>query len=331
MKAIYLLIASIFIFTGCSQRVAVTSFKPAEVNEATNMKKISVLGFSNDRIGFASQLETELSKKTVNGQKYFTVLNRNEVNSIIDEQKFQHSGLVDKDTSVKLGKILGINGIISGDVLVADMNKSYYNTERYECLDKKCKEKRYYLVSCVRANYDLSVSIRLTDVEKGTIVYADTLSKGSYDTHCRDRSGGLSSFGSVMTDLTDDIVTSFMTKISPTKVRRSVELLDDPEIKYTDKQEQLLEYSLEHISDNRLDKAEQLLSELLGSTNDKCYVAAYNLGVVKETQGDYKLARQLYELADSLTIKPNKTISNAVMRIKKQINDKKLVNLQLGK
>ena len=38
----------------------------------------------------------------------------------------------------------------------------------------------------------------------------------------------------------------------------------------------------------RYPKAEELLSELLNTTNDGCFVASYNLGLVKELMGKYK-------------------------------------------
>ncbi len=331
MKLVYLFLFSILFFTGCSQKVIVTSFEPAKVDRASDVKKISVLRFYRDDIGFTSKLETQISKKEIMGKPYFTVLNRNQIDEILEEQRLQYSGLVDKNTSVKIGQLLGVQGIISGEVVDSSVNKSYYKSPRTRCLDKKCKEVRVYYVSCTKANYNLTVSMKITDVQYGDIIYADSISKVNSYSHCRDYSGGLPSFGYVMDNLGDKIISDFISKISPNKRLMEVELIDSPEIDYNDEQEQLLEYSLEYIENGRLEKAEELLAKLLTSTNDKCYVAAYNFAVVKEVQGEYKFAKQLYDLADSLVLEPNKTLDKAVLRINKQIKDDAVIQEQISK
>jgi tetratricopeptide (TPR) repeat protein len=330
MKNIFIGILFIFIFAGCAQKVTVTSIEPALIERASEVKKLSVLNFSKDNIGFASKLETQLSKKQFFGESYFTVLNRSEIDTILEEQRLQYSGLVDKNTSVKIGKILGVQGIVSGEISDASVNKSYYRSPRTRCLDKKCKEYRVYYVSCTKANYNLTISLKLTDVQYGDIIYADTISKNTAYSHCQDRSGGLPTFGYVMDKMSDNVVIGFVSKLSPNKRVMEIELLDDPEIDYSDEQEEILEYSLEYIQNERLDKAEELLAKLLTSTNDKCYVAAYNLGLIKEAQGEYKLAKQLYDLADNLVLKPNKVLDRSIIRINKQIKNKQLVDEQLG-
>ena len=68
-----------------------------------------------------------------------------------------------------------------------------------------------------------------------------------------------------------------------------------PDIKYNNKEEKLLELSLEYIKQNRLDKAEQFLVDLIDSTNQKSYVAFYNLGVIKEANGEYVYAQKYYK------------------------------------
>ena len=324
-------IISVFLFTGCAQKVSINSIEPAKIQRASDVKKISVLNFSRDDVGFTSKLETEISKKQINGQPYFTVLNRNEIDTILEEQKLQYSGLIDKNTTVKIGKILGVQGIISGEVVDSSMNKNYYKSSRVKCLDAKCTQVRTYYVTCTKANYNLTVNLKLTDVQYGDIIYSDSLSKSTSYSHCKDYSGGLPTTGYVMDKLSDDIAYDFVSKISPNKKVLKVELLDDPEIDYNDEQDDLLEFSLKYIENGRIDKAEELLAKLLTSTNDKCYVAAYNLGVVKEVQGEYKFAKQLYDLADSLVLEPNEVIDSAVLRINKQITNKEIVDVQLSK
>ena len=78
---------------------------------------------------------------------------------------------------------------------------------------------------------------------------------------------------------------------------------------------------MKYIELGRYKKAEELFSKLLTSSNDKSYVAAYNLGVIKEIKSQYDYAQQLYSLADSLKLEPLQPIDEAVVRIKQAINN----------
>ncbi|TXL23567.1 hypothetical protein BMR03_01905, partial [Methylococcaceae bacterium HT2] len=88
---------------------------------------------------------------------------------------------------------------------------------------------------------------------------------------------------------------------------------------------------LEYINQNRLDKAEQLLSNLLQSTQSKSYVAAYNLGVVKEAKGELLEAKKYYSLADQLQIEPIEEINTAVNRIKAEVINMEQANIQVNR
>lgn len=327
MKSLLLAFCTLLLFTACSQKVNISSFQPAMVDRASKTKKISVLKFDNDYIGFASSLETKLAEKRVLGENYFTVISRDKLEAILKEQKLQYSGLVNKKSAVKVGELIGAQAFISGEIADSSLNKSYYRSKRVECLDKKCKKVREYYIQCVTGDYNLSISIKMSDIELGDIIFADTFTKRASHSSCIN---GLPNKGHVMSKLSQSIINDFVSKISPSRYNISIELLEEPELDYTDKQEELLEYSLEYIKSNRLDKAEQLLSELLTSLNDKCYVAAYNLGVVKEAQGELKKAKTLYDLADNLVLKPNELINQAVLRIDEQLRNRELVNSQLA-
>ena len=131
--------------------------------------------------------------------------------------------------------------------------------------------------------------------------------------------------------MTDEVVKEFLPNIAPTTHKFYVVVLDSPEISYTKEQTAKLEAALEYLKHSRTDRAEEILSDLLTSTNDKCFVAAYDLGVIKEAKGELENAKQLYNLADRLTLKPNKTINEAIVRINEAINDQNRLNNQASK
>ena len=53
-------------------------------------------------------------------KRCYNVVARNELNSILEEQRQQHSGAFDKATAMKLGKLVGADYIIYGSVYTRD-------------------------------------------------------------------------------------------------------------------------------------------------------------------------------------------------------------------
>jgi curli biogenesis system outer membrane secretion channel CsgG len=323
-------ISAVFL-AGCSNKVSVTALEPAQIDRAALTKKIAVMPFTNDTIGLSSKIEADIASKKVDKVSYFTVISRTDIDKIISEQKLQHSGLADESTAVELGMLLGAQAMITGNVSSASSSSSNYRQERVKCADSKCKESYVYSVPCTKKIFTLSAQIKMVDVKKGDIIYADSLDRSSSWSHCKDQSGGIPSERGELESLSREISEDFVYKLTPNYKSFDVVLLDDPEIDYSDEQEEMLEYALIYIERGRYKKAEELLSKLLNSTKDKCYVAAYDLGVVKEIQAQYERASQLYSLADSLTKEPEETIDMAVLRIDKLLSNQQSAHSQINR
>ncbi len=315
--------------TACSQKVQISAIKPAQIDKIAQYKKIAIDNFSNDYIGFANKLESKLSKVQVDSRFFFTVIGRRDIDKVLKEQRLQLSGLLDKLRVVKIGKLLGAQAIISGSVSDSSMIDTRHYEERTKCEDKKCKKTYIYNVSCTKRTISMSVELKIISIEDGSIIYGDILSKSKSWDHCLDRSSTLPSKQYGLNLLADTLSGDFVRQMAPYYTYYNVELLDTPEIDYTDEQEELLEHSLTYIEHSRYEKAQKLLSKLLDSTSDSCYVAAYNLGLIKERDGKLKEAQQLYMLADSLMIEPNSVVDNAIIRIKSSINARKQAKEQI--
>ncbi|WP_457750402.1 CsgG/HfaB family protein [Sulfurimonas sp.] len=331
MKKIINIVLAFFVIliSGCSQKVGVKALVPAQVDRISQTKVIAVTDFTHDRVGLSRKIEAKLSNFEINNKKYFTVVSRNDINKVLAEQKLQNSGLVNDENIVKVGELIGAQAIISGNVNPATKEDSYFYEARVRCANKKCSELETYRVRCMKRLFGLSAEIRIVDVAKGDIIYADTLSRAASFKHCADDSRAIPSKTMIAQKLAQDIADEFTYKLTPHYRRFDVKLLEDPDLDYTKKQEQLLEFSLQYIEKGRYDKAEQLLKELIDSTDMKSYVAFYNLGVVKEVQGKYKEAKEYYEYADNLMIEPVDEINEAIVRINTLIKNKQKTLEQL--
>lgn len=320
IDALTLLIMTVVIalsvsLTGCSQKISIRALEPAEIDRAALTKKVSVTSFENDRFGLSNKIENNLFKQKIDDKKYFTVISRKDFDKIIAEQKIQNSGLVDVSTVVDVGNLIGAQAIISGRVGEPTLKDTYYYEERTKCLDKKCKESVKYRVSCMQREVGLSAEIRMVDISKGDIIYANTLNQPHYFRSCQDSSNGVPTAEAAMQMLANKIADDFTYKLTPHYRDFKVILLDDPDIKYSSQEDKLLRASLEYIKQNRLDKAEKLLVDLIDSTEQKSYVPFYNLGVIKEAQGAYIEAQKYYKMADDMVVEPVREVSTAYIRI----------------
>jgi len=332
-KTILLFTTTLFMFlmAGCAQKVSMRALEPAEIDRAAATKKIAVANFSNDRVGLSGKIEAKLARFKIDNKSYFTIVSRNDFNRIVEEQKIQNSGLVDQETVVDIGNLIGAQAIISGNVGRATSQDSYFYERRSRCADKKCKELIYYKVRCKKRIVGLSAELRMVDVSQGDIIYADTMNRSRTYTHCSDDSRALPSREMVAQDLAESIANNFIYKLTPHYRNFRVVLLEDPDLDYNDQQEQLLEVSLEYIEQGRFDKAEKFLIDLIDSTGSQSYVAFYNLGVVKEAEGNYLEAKEYYSNADNLMVKPVEEINAAVMRIESLIEKRQRTQAQLAR
>lgn len=320
-----------FFFNACTQRVTVRALEPAEVDRAASTKKVSVTSFQNDRVGLASKIETNLARVQIDHRPYFTMVNRSDFQTVIHEQKLQSSGLIDTKTAVNIGDLIGAEAIISGNVGYPSMNDSLFYEERTRCLDKKCKHLEYYNVRCKKRVIGLSAEIRMIDVSRGDVIFADTMNPVRVFKHCIDDSRALPSREMIAQELAQSIASSFTYRLTPHYRDFRVSLLSEPDLDYSDEQEDLLKYSLEYIEQGRYDKAEELLMKLIDSTDSQSYVAFYNLGVIKEAEGKFTQAKEYYEYADSLMVAPVQEINSAMNRIISLIKKREHTQNQLNR
>ncbi len=125
-------------------------------------RRIGVVDFQNKtaygqaRLGTSASdiLITELAKS---GK--FIVVERDKIDQILAEQKLDMTGAIDPNTAAKVGKILGLNAIVTGSI-----SQFGSDTQGSEYLLTQSKSQ---VVKC-------TVDIRVVDAETGQILYADS-------------------------------------------------------------------------------------------------------------------------------------------------------------
>ena len=142
-------------YTGPKRRIAVVDFE-------------NKTAYGQGRLGGAAAdiLITEMTKT---GK--FIVVERDKMNKLLEEQKLGATGAIDPNTAAQMGKILGVNAIVTGAVSnfgVSTTGADYLVAQRKKQLAQ------------------VTIDVRVVDAETGQVLYADTgkgesqSSKGSF-------------------------------------------------------------------------------------------------------------------------------------------------------
>ena len=334
--------------SGCAQKVRIKALQPAEVGAMAAKKKVAISEFKNDRVGLSGKIESQIARHKLDKKRYFTVLSRKDMAKVIAEQKLQSSELMDEKTSAKIGKLIGAQAIINGEIASANAESGSYIENKKECLSyykdgSGCARWRFYKVTCKTTQASVSANINIVDVENGSVIYGDTLSKDYSADSCKAGKTNLGllmldtgpkqilSKGQALTKLADSIASEFVYKLTPNYVYFSVGLLDSIELEnVTDAQNKKFEIALEYIKAARYDKAKKLLGELMKDLDGRSYSVAYVLGVVNEATGDFDKAKELYTIADDLTVEPVDEINLAMNRIDRLIEKRDEARKQMN-
>ncbi|MDA8243728.1 MAG: hypothetical protein M0025_06360 [Elusimicrobia bacterium] len=182
MRKIMLIAAAAALAGACAPSKTVKMQQAVSVNETKKVKsdftgpkrRIGVVEFENKsaygqgRLGGAASdiLITELVKS---GK--FIVVERDKMNKVLEEQKLQSQGMTDPQTAAKVGQLLGLEAIVVGSVSQFGVKKEGSD---------------YLITQSKRQVADVTVDIRLVDVQSGQVILADSgkgmakSSKGSF-------------------------------------------------------------------------------------------------------------------------------------------------------
>lgn len=321
------------LFTGCAQKVRIKALNPAEIGAMASKKKVALTDFRSDSVGLSGKIEAEIAKQQLDKKRYFTVLSRNEMAKVIQEQKLQSSEMMDEETSSKVGKLIGAQAIIGGEIASANAESSYYMEDREKCLkyykdSGECAQFRYYKVKCDTTQASLSANLRIINVETGSVIYGDTINKEYSADSCKAGQTNMLlmtldtgpkqilSKAQALNRLASEIAREFVYKLTPNYIYFNVGLIESIELdNATDIQKEKFGITLEYIKVARYGKAKKLLVDLMDDLDGRSYAVAYVYGVVSEATGDFDKAKELYAHADELTTKPVEEINLAVLRI----------------
>lgn len=126
-KIIQILIIAVCFLSGCASTVINNPLYPVignSINDRnfTKYKKIAVLRFSDAQNRPSSgQIVQGLAYQSFNTFN-FDVIERSNLQNILNEQKLSLSGLLDSSQQIQVGRLLGVDAIVTGDVSIWEDN-----------------------------------------------------------------------------------------------------------------------------------------------------------------------------------------------------------------
>jgi len=331
-KELVLFLLALLAF-GCAPKVDIQVTMPAKAHEATEIKKVAVFSFDGNYGKQASvEIENVLASADVKGQKYFTVVDRQNIQRVMSEQKFQTSGIVDENTAVKLGKLIGAEGVYIGTANISNGDERY-SEQRSKCISRnskgKCLSYSNYNVSCTKRTVGLTIIPKLIHIATGQVKYTSKLVSTEDAKRCSDSSSPLPTKEQLAEIANYKAMKQFREEVAPYETTVYIEVLEKTDGITDNPGRDSLKYSVAFAKKGRLDRA----CDIWRNGAEKYHNAisfVYNVGICYEAEGNLKGALEQYMKADKMTIKPEDAINKAIARVKQRIADNARLNTQIN-
>ncbi len=157
---------------------------------------VAVMTFDNatTSIGVDAKVSAyALTSLTSIKDPFLRVVDRSSMEAILDEQKLQLSGVIDENTAVSVGQIVGAQALLTGTVLSYNENQGTLRTknrEAYTAYQEKYLNKEdgkyYYQTRYKPATYteyynnnsiSISIQYKLTNLKTGEIIKTEIITK----------------------------------------------------------------------------------------------------------------------------------------------------------
>ncbi|MEI7492030.1 MAG: CsgG/HfaB family protein [Bacteroidota bacterium] len=277
----------------------------------TEVKRLSVLDFSGEKgrqltdYLIVELMKTDRGIKSISGGLFssakegktfqkgartnlYSVVERDQIDKVLKEQNFSNSGIVDDAQATQIGKVLGIDAIISGSVSYTSKDEQS-ETTTFDLSGKSST------VPCLKRTVTAEARIRIISVTTGLVIGVSSPKAEFYERKCGSERSGLQSAAAIANACYQDLAFKLANSFSPyfKNVKFEFEKIKTKEFK--DKSKQALEY----IESSDFDKAANIYKAIL-EADPYTAAAAYNLGCLNTIVGNYDEAYQYYKTASEI-------------------------------
>ena len=336
LKYISIVFLSSFIF-GCTSKVNLKVLNPSSLNDSS-VKKIIIKPFKNDSVNLKNKIENKMNNLKYSNKNYFQIINTQNRDIVLNEQKILDSGIVELENSEMIFTLPEAKSILFGKIINKNYKRSFYYKKRIDysnCIkykNDKCIKYFEYKVRCIEKIYSLESSFNILRIKDNKTIYFKNISSAKKTYQCLDRKINIDNKNEIFLSLANNIANKFLYDVAPVYRNISIIILDDEDIDYSKKEKQMLKDSIRLIKKSFYDESIiklQILNEL---TKHNSYVSFYNLAIANEAINNLELAKKYYYKARDITLKndSNEVVLEAAKRIMIRIKSQELANKQLN-
>ncbi|MBI4530474.1 MAG: tetratricopeptide repeat protein [Candidatus Latescibacteria bacterium] len=300
---------------------------PPEV-DMSGYRRVAIANFQG--MDGSGELAAHLLVSRIFESKAFDIVERQRMESILNEHSLTMSGVIDDSTAKQVGAILGVDALIFGEVTTYEVEdqrgiekvKEQVWTGEYEKNEKgeyiyektlfgKQQKKKVYKEVFVDQPFivrsgSVSVNFRVVDVLTGRILAVKSNASSYHDQASgTDEIGDLSPKGEILNNLIVKVVEKFVKQIAPYHVRVTREF--EKESKRSERGVRLARLGL-------WEEAVEIFEKERDIKQSEAYVH-YNLGIAYEAMGKLDVAEEAYKQA--VALEPKERYLKALLEVKK--------------
>lgn len=303
---------------GCASKVKTQVLMPAEIN-LSDYKTVGVADFeeTNGDWGrkIASWLETELIEAKVDGKPYFNVLPRTKIDQTLKEHDLPMTSLTDPNIASQLGRLAGLDAIITGMVHSASNHEQVYSLRR----------------PCALLTGHLDLTFQFISTATGRVVVDTKITQQKVEDSCGLGSPGLVELNYLeepLSSLSREVVEEFVRKITPhrTTLEFILKNKDDSPGGSSRKVTKLLAMGSKYAENGDWDSALEKFRQAVDLKHDSP-AANYDLAVAFEVKGELHKAKEYYQRA--LHLNDESDYSKGVANISDRLASQRKLKQQL--
>ncbi len=267
-------------------------------------------GIYDLKSGFLGMGEKKEGKTLQEGAftNVYNIVERSRMTQVLNEQQLGLTGLVDQNQAVQIGKMLGVQAIVMGNVSYTH-NDNNFKEERSYTKDKK----RYtYYVNCKKRTVNAVVRARIIGTENGQILGSTESSRKNEIKKCDKEVGSIPPVPEMVDICLKDAAGEIANYIAPhyELMEYELEKIDNKEFK------DLGEDAAEKAENLQIDDAYLVYKSIFDQDayNPKLL---YNLGIINEVVGNFDQSKEYYDMA--VQLKDEKDYKKATIRIDKNV------------
>lgn len=336
LKYIFIVLLSFFIF-GCTSKVNIKVLNPSSLSDSS-VKKIIIRPFKNDSVNLKNKIENKMNNLKYSNKNYFQIINTQNRDILLKEQKILDSGIVELENSETVFSLPEAKSILFGKITNKNHKRTIYYKTRVDyskCIkykNDKCKKYFEYKVRCIEKSYNLESNFSILRINDNKTIYSKSIESSKKIYQCLDRKKINDDKNKIFSALANNITDKFLYDIAPVYSNIRVIILEDEYISYSKREKQVLKDSIRLLKKSFYNESIiklQILNEL---TKHNSYVAFYNLAIANEAIYNLELAKKYYFKARELTLNndSNEVVLKAAKRIINRIALQKLAKKQLN-